>query len=317
MNRTENVTCPAEVARYLSTTQVGEAMGVSVTTVKRWVDDGILPAHRTQGGHRKLLLADVLRLVRSGHLPQADLARLGPGLVPAGPFRGADLLARLLPALKTGDGPTVRGVIHSAHQAGLTVEALTDQVIAPAMTAIGHDWATGRIDVLHEHRATQLLAAAIYELKAQLEANADRHRPVAIGGSPEHDHYFLANLLIQTALIDAGWDAINLGPHMPMESFTSALQLLQPRLIWISVSHLVDAPLFLAQYGQFYSQAEKVGVPVAVGGRALTDDLRARMPYTSHGDGLTHLIAFARSVHPRPRPPRRGRPPGRSQPAEE
>ena len=36
--------------------------------------------------------------------------------------------------------------------------------------------------------------------------------------------------------------------------------------------------------------------------------IRPSMLYTTYGDGLTHLAAFAKTLHPRPKRPRRGRP---------
>lgn len=293
--------------RYVSTAQVAAALGVSVTTVKRWVDDGILPAHKTPGGHRKLILADVLRITREGNFPHLDLA----GLDVLGGDEAADpriLSGELLAALRRGDAQAVRWLLLTAYRGGLAPEALADAVVAPAMTQLGHDWERGRIDVLHEHRGTQVCAAGLYALKELLEEDAGSDRPVAVGGGPEDDPYLLTNLLAEMVLLDAGWQAINLGPNTPLASLRLALSELRPRLVWLSVSFLEDAESFAQQYQFLYQEATRAGVAVAVGGRALTEEVRVRLPYTTFGDGMTHLAAFARSLHPCPRRPRRGRP---------
>src|SRR4051794_27273823 len=142
---------PPEPSPYVSTARVAEALGVGVTTVKRWVDHGILPAHRTAGGHRKLLLADVKRLAREGHLPQADLSRLDPRAAPAEPADAGEAATALTGALRAGDGAAVRAIVHAAyHQARMPVEAIADRLVSPAMAALGEEWCIGAIDVLHE-----------------------------------------------------------------------------------------------------------------------------------------------------------------------
>jgi methanogenic corrinoid protein MtbC1 len=193
----------------------------------------------------------------------------------------------------------------------VTVEALADRVIAPALAAVGHDWEVGRIDVWQEHRGTQICAAALFDLRNNLETRAERNRPVAVGAAPRGDPYLLATLLAQYVLLDAGWEAVNLGPNTPLPSVREAIRELRPRLLWLSVSYLEDEPAFRDAFKDLYRFAERQGVAVAVGGQALNEPLRSEIPYTTHGDRLEHLAAFAHTLHPRRKPPRRGRPPTR------
>lgn len=299
---------PDNEQRYASTATVAQALGVSVTTVKRWVDDGILPAHKTVGGHRKLLMADVLRLVREGRLPKADMSVLVPKIPSTDLSNARSVLDQLTPALLKADTELIRALIHGAYLQGIGVDILADKVISPGMASVGHAWEDGRLTVMQEHRATQAVIAALYELRGMLRAQAGENRPIAVGGAPEHDSYILPTLLAKLVLLECGWDAINLGPHTPGSALRTAIHELKPQLIWLSISHVDNEEVFLRDFIHTYHAANNAGIAIAVGGIGLQKSLRERMPYTFFGDGFTHLASFAKNLHRLPTIRKRGRP---------
>jgi excisionase family DNA binding protein len=293
---------------YVSTAQVAAALGIGVSTVKRWVEDGILPATKTTGGHRKLLMVDVLEVARRSNLPVRDLISLTSNVTNRTSRSASGQSKDLYRVLVSGDASKVRTIIHGAYRNGARIETIADQLIAPAMHRVGDDWKAGRIDVMHEHRGSEICAAALIELKQELENRAPRKRPLAVGGAAEGDLSVLPTLLAQMVLIDAGWDAVNLGPNTPLNSLCQAVREVSPRLVWLSISHQLQKATFLADYCALYRQCEAQAVALVIGGRALSESMRAKIPHTAYGDGLSHLAAFARTIHPLPQRPRRGRP---------
>jgi excisionase family DNA binding protein len=285
--------------RYTSTAHVAAALGVSTTTVKRWVDEGVLPAGRTAGGHRRILVADVLRVAHEGNFPRLDVSRLGLSRRHGESPEPGELSEQLLVAFKEGDGSKARLLVGEAYRGGLAVADLADAVIEPGMARIGQEWQEGCLDVLYEHRASHTCAAALYTLKAELEQSTKAGSPVAVGGGPEGDPYVLANLLAELVLLDAGWSVVNFGCNTPLVSFRRALIEFRPRLLWLSFGHLEHTESFVREYRKLYEDAVRLGTAVAVGGRALTEDVRAGLPYTTHGDRMSHLSAFAHSLHPK------------------
>lgn len=51
---------------YVTTTQAGNALGVSSVTIARWLDTGKLRGYKTKGGHRRVLREDVERMRDGG-----------------------------------------------------------------------------------------------------------------------------------------------------------------------------------------------------------------------------------------------------------
>lgn len=277
--------------RYVSPVQVARALGVSESTVKRWVDTNRLAAHRTVGGHRRILVQDVVELVRREKLPHLELTALQE----ADPLSISELAEEFQGALLAGNSDEVRYLILDAHQAGHSISTLADQVISPVMACVGHGWFSGEVDIYHEHRATQLCLSPLLALEARIQAAhpVTDDTPLALGGGPEGDHYILANLLVAMALREIGWRVQNIGPNTPFDSLRRAMTDLRPRLVWLSCSHIADVQSFLHEYEAFYKHAERARVAVAVGGRAIDEPLRRRMTFTHFGDHIGHLTAYA------------------------
>ncbi|MFO0910672.1 MAG: cobalamin-dependent protein [Isosphaeraceae bacterium] len=263
----------------------------------------MLPAIRTDGGHRLIRLADALRYARQKGLPSRKLESLAsgaPGLVAAA---GIDDHTRsaLMEALKQGDASRARAILFAAHAASRNAVALADQLVGPVMEQIGRGWMLGSLDVFHEHQASQLVASAVTELveRSRVHAGATpTDRPLAIGATPEGDLYTLALLLGELALRETGWNVRNLGPNLPLSSLGRAVREYQPQLVFLSVNHIIDPDRFCRDYLDFHRTAIAHNTAVVIGGRAFGPELRVRLPYHSYGERLVHLVEFARLMTP-------------------
>ncbi len=76
---------------YFTTFQVAKALGVSPPTVVNWINAGLLQAHRTPGGHRRIRREDVVVFARE-HAYPLDVEHLGGA--PNGDEPAAETLAR-------------------------------------------------------------------------------------------------------------------------------------------------------------------------------------------------------------------------------
>lgn len=278
--------------RLLSPRELAQALGVSESSLKRWVDAGKIVASRTDGGHRKIALPEAVRFIRETGAPVPHpevldlpaLAAAQPGAVTADDS--------LLGHLERGEAQAARGWLLARYLAGASIAELADGPVRAAMHAIGELWRHDERGVFLEHRATEVCLAALGYLRGTLdEPTADA--PLALGGAPEDDPYRLPTVLASMVAVEAGLRAINLGPDTPIAAMHHAIAAHHPRLVWLSATGRL-APQRARDLAHWIASLPRT-VTVVVGGRS-ADAIAAAHPAVRRVETMSDLALIARRL---------------------
>ena len=220
--------------RLLSPRELADALGVSESSLKRWVDSGKIQAARTDGGHRRIALQEAVRFIRETGAPLARPELLDMPDIAASRL-GDDAFRHFL---VEGDAAGARAWLLGRYLAGATVAELCDGPVCEAMHRIGELWQHDADGVFIEHRATDLCIQALAQLRATFEPIATA--PFALGATPEGDPYLVATFMAAMVIASVGLRPINLGPNTPVEALERAFARYQPALVWVSASVTVQ-----------------------------------------------------------------------------
>lgn len=237
---------------FMTTSQVAELLDVHPSTVKRWCNDGDLAFDKTEGGHRRIHLSDVLDLTRERGIRTM--------LDPFTPYE-AHVWTAVTEAAETGSFDKVhalalgwldRGRIQRmgwlfreiGRHPRIPFEEFADRCIRGFMIRIGDLWRSGQLRSGEEHMTTEMLVETLLRLRdegidasgesAARENGDGRHRPaphlrdagasadrVAVVGAMEGDRHHLASLCLRIMLERRGWHVFYLGADVPVEDFAA------------------------------------------------------------------------------------------------
>lgn len=268
-------------SKTFSPKELAQVVGVSESSIKRWVDDGRIQVMRTVGGHRRILLREALQFIRSQGmrvlrpdlLGLPDLAGLTPE-VREGEFTGEVLFT----LLKRGESAKVRGIITNQYLSGMMPSDLFDGPMAEALERLGTLWKQGEEGIYLEHLATTICIEAINQLRLLIPA-AKGDAPVALGGAASGDPFILPSLMVSTVLAEAGYVEVNLGPDTPPVAMRHAIDVHQPDLVWLSLTAPLSDTELHALSEQLLVPLERQGIELIVGGQQV-EALRSHLPET-------------------------------------
>lgn len=278
--------------------ELADALGVSESSIKRWVDGGELAALRTAGGHRRIARSEAVRFARSrGGLPlRPELLSFGVVRAEEAALDEAQRSVAFHCALLDDDRARALGLLTSAFLGGASIASLCDGPIRFALERIGELWMHDSKGILFEHRATDLCMHALGILRNALPAPAP-DAPVAVGSAAADDPYFLPSMMCAITLAELGFRDVNLGPRTPVSTTLAAVETYQPLLVWHTASVGGDDVAPLANGLRRLREASTPrDVRLLVGGRAIT---AASLPAgVAALATMGELQAFARALLP-------------------
>lgn len=272
--------------RHLSPRDLAGALGVSESSLKRWVDAGKISAFRTEGGHRRIAVSEAVRFIRDAGVPVARPDLLGLPDV-ATPQR-AIATVELLPFLLEGDVIGARAFLLTRYLAGSSIAELADGPIRAAMHALGELWRHEESGIFVEHRGTDTCLQAVGYLRHMIDAPANA--PLAIGAGPEDDPYMIPPMLAAMVTTVAGFRTVNLGPDTPLTALQAAVAHHRPRLVWISASSPIN-PSRARAITRWLATLDTLTI---VGGRH--GSILADAPNVRYLDTMTDLAAAAARI---------------------
>lgn len=289
----------------LSPKELGAAIGVSESSLKRWADSGRLDVARTAGGHRRIRVEEAIRFVREHGFALARPAILGLEELDHGSTQPAhdDPASAVHDALAAGDGDRARAIVLTAWIEGMPLSLIVDRLLAPAMRAIGERWRHGEDGILVEHRAAELCGQVLARIRGL--AIPDDDPPVAVGGAPEDDPYVLPSLMAASVLASEGWRETNLSAHTPMNVIARGARDAGAQLVWVAFSTGQDRAAVRDTLGTLRQALTGDGARAAIvaGGPALDDGPPLGMQGVYHAHSMTELAAFAQGLRSHRRTP--------------
>lgn len=286
------------IDKDLSPKDLAAVIGVSESSLKRWVDEGRLEARRTSGGHRRIPLHEAIRFIRDTNATIAAPELLGLGGLSAEQVRAvldgrADEALRQ--ALERGDAEASDGLIMACHLKFRSVAQLCDGPIAYAMHRIGELWLHSDRGVMIEHRAVELVIESMHRVRGTL-GPPKPDAPIALGGGPEGDPYVLPSLLAATTLREVGYRDIQLGPNTPIASIGDAAREHRPRLVWISMSTDDGRDRSVEELESLSALCESLGAVLAIGGRAVFAKPLPEGVRANQVSSMTELASLGRGL---------------------
>ena len=288
---------PQSTRTQISPKELAEAIGVSESSIKRWVDDDLLAAERTAGGHRRISIAEAVRFIRA---QQHEVKR--PELLG---FEHAMPLADVPEsldetfhqAIQAGETDKAIGMVIGLYLQGHSPYRLCDHPILAGYQLVRDECPHPNEKCFVLHRSRDICRQALAALRRLMPPHAAT-APHAAGGDIGYNIDCLPTHLAATTFAAMGFRVTDLAEDVPIEILLGALKNHRPDVLWISASggkkvKRKSLDLILEQVVEANPRGRS---QVILLGDAFNEKIADRTPHAIYVKSTAELAAYAEGM---------------------
>jgi methanogenic corrinoid protein MtbC1 len=282
-----------EIKSFLSPRDLAKAIGASESSLKRWVDDGLIRVSRTAGGHRRIPLTEAVRFIRAAGITLADPECIGlPPIASASNLQSESLPEECAEMFRELRGREVEQRLFAAFLAGSSVAEICDGPIRLALQHVGEIYREDPSGITVEHTAVEHCVRVLNTIRNVI-TTPEAIAPLAIGGAVAGNPYVLPSLSVAAVLEELGFRAVNAGANLPLDALATMAVAQTASIIWRTSNNHLDQREQRNELQGLQELSGRCDSTSVVGGGGFDADLARK--YDAHSfDSLVEFSGFAR-----------------------
>jgi excisionase family DNA binding protein len=258
---------------YVNSIEAAKILGVNVSSIKRWTDEGKLTCIKTAGGHRKFMMRHLVDYIQN-HKKAAQKVNLFPleseeDLMLNHHIINRNytyLIAYMMDKSLISHADRVQQILNGLFLSNDSLHQIYDNLITPVLHQIGTLWESQKVTVFEEHIASQTIRDALIRLQGIIPIPPQKSERVFCWNLSTELHD-IALKMVQHILEVRGFEIFYSGQLTPVLDLSKIFAAFRPQRLYISSSYIPDQTRLQEELNWLLDNASSSHVKVYIGGR--------------------------------------------------
>ena len=215
--------------RYLNSNDVAEILGINISTLKRWTENGTIGCSKTAGGHRKFTMQHVRDYYKSNKNSDRSM---GLGLERLEHKTIYELLNKsnytelakiLADSSLESNEVSVNNIINGAYMKGIKASLICDEIIEPGSMIVENALRQEYISHVEAFISRKLITRSVESLN-QSKPNGSFNGKTALCVNFEDNLPDLGVVMSEVVLRHNGYNVLNTGSHAELGNLQGVIE---------------------------------------------------------------------------------------------